>query len=64
MQWQQTCGVDVRRRTIASDSCCCSLFGGSRSCSECRTGSLAAIAHAMADRRGSVTVASALERVF
>ena len=62
VQWQQTCGVGVRRRTIASGSCC-SPLGGSRSCSECRTESLAATAHAMAARRGSVTVAFALVRV-
>lgn len=63
VQWQQTCGADVRRRTIASGSCCCSPVAGSRSCSECRTESFAAIAHAMADRRGSRTVASARGRV-
>nr|GFD60080.1 hypothetical protein [Tanacetum cinerariifolium] len=62
VQWQQTCGVGVRRRTIASGSCCCSPVAGSRSCSGYRTGSLAAIAHALAGRRGSVTVASARER--
>jgi hypothetical protein len=62
VRWQQTCAVDVRQRTIASGSCCCSPLGGSRSCSEYRTGSLAAYAHAMADRRGLVIVASALVR--
>jgi hypothetical protein len=62
VQWQPTCGVDVRQRTIASGSCCCNPLGGSRSCSGCCTGSLAANAHAMADRRDSVTAASALGR--
>lgn len=63
VQWQQTCGADVRRRTIASGSCCYSPVACSRSCSGYRTESLAAIAHAMADRRDSKTVASALGRV-
>lgn len=51
VRWQQTCGADVRLRTIASGSCWCSPFEGMQGYLECRTGIPAAIAHVMVGRR-------------
>lgn len=51
-QLLQTCGLDARQYTIASDSCCCTLREGSRSLAGDRTESLVATVHSLADRHG------------